>query len=393
MNSTRILEDAHPLPLALGGAISLASAMGIGRFAYTPILPEMVAALHLTASEAGLIASANFAGYLVGALVAAASFFAPRRRDWMLGALLVSALTTGAMAATASSLMFMLLRFLGGFASAFALVFTSSLVLDRLSAAGRGHLAPQQFAGVGAGIAISAVLVAGLTAQHVSWRSQWVACAALSLLAFIAVARLIPPRPHTAASSAATANGAVGRALAALIAAYGLFGFGYVITATFLVQLVRTNAAITPLEPYIWLLVGLAAVPSVPLWSAVGRRFGMGEAYAIASLVLALGVLASVLWIAPVGTVLAAIVLGSTTIGITVMGLVGARRLAVGAASRIIGLMTASFGVGQIIGPAFAGWVHDLTGTFLLPSVAAAAALVLAAALVWCFSATALRAA
>ena len=365
--------------------------MGIGRFAYTPILPEMVAALHLSASEAGLIASANFAGYLIGALVAAASFFAPRRRGWMLGALLVSALTTGAMAVGSSLVVFVLLRFLGGFASAFALVFTSSLVLDRLSETGRGHVAGHQFAGVGAGIAISAVLVAWLAAQHVAWQWQWLACAALSVLALAVVAILIPTRPHSAASGNGSNGTALGSALAALVVAYGLFGFGYVITATFLVQLVRTNPAIMPLEPYVWLIVGLAAVPSVPLWTRVGRRFGTAEAYAIASVVLALGVLASVLWIAPAGAILASILLGSTTIGITVMGLVGARRLAAGAASRIIGLMTASFGLGQIIGPIFAGWVHDLTGTFLLPSVAAAVLLVLSAVLVWKLTAPALR--
>jgi len=152
-----VKTDKHaPLRLALAGAVAMGCAMGIGRFVYTPILPEMMAALHLTASEAGFIASANFAGYLIGALVAAASFFAPRRRPWMLAALLVSALTTGAMAVTSSSFIFMLLRFLGGFASAFALVFTSSLVLERLSETGRGHMAGHQFAGVGAGIAISA---------------------------------------------------------------------------------------------------------------------------------------------------------------------------------------------------------------------------------------------
>jgi predicted MFS family arabinose efflux permease len=385
MNSTR------PIALAFGGAIALASAMGIGRFAYTPILPEMVAALHLSASEAGLIASANFAGYLIGALVAAASYFAPRRCGWMLGALLVSALSTGAMAATSALSGFVLLRFLGGFASAFALVFTSWLVLDRLSETGRGHMAGHQFAGVGAGIAISAVLVAQLAAHQVAWQWQWLACAALSAIALLAVALLIPSRPHTAASSGGGNGATLGLPLAALIVAYGLFGFGYVITATFLVQLVRTNPAIMPLEPYVWLIVGLAAVPSVPLWTAIGRRLGTGEAYAVASVVLALGVLASVLWIAPAGAILAAILLGSTTIGITVMGLVGARRLAAGAASRIIGLMTASFGLGQIIGPIFAGWVHDLTGTFLLPSVAAAILLTLSALLVWKFTAAALR--
>lgn len=391
MTSSERIHSTRPIALAVGGAIALASAMGIGRFAYTPILPEMVAALHLSASEAGLIASANFAGYLIGALVAAAHFFAPRRRGWMLAALLASALTTGAMAASSSLVVFLLLRFLGGFASAFALVFTSSLVLDRLAEAGRGHMAGHQFAGVGAGIAISAVLVAVLAAQHVAWQWQWLSCAVLSALALLAVARLIPPRPQTAATTGGSNGATLGGALAALIVAYGLFGFGYVITATFLVQLVRTNPAIMPLEPYVWLIVGLAAVPSVPLWTAVGRRFGTGEAYAIASVVLALGVLASVLWIAPAGAILAAILLGSTTIGITVMGLVGARRLAAGAASRIIGLMTASFGLGQIIGPIFAGWVHDLTGTFLLPSVAAAALLAISAVLVRKLTAPALR--
>ncbi|HEU4827516.1 MAG TPA: YbfB/YjiJ family MFS transporter, partial [Dongiaceae bacterium] len=385
MNSTRTFEHVHPLPLALGGAIALASAMGIGRFVYTPILPEMMAALHLTASEAGFIASANFAGYLIGALVAASSLFAPRRRPWMLAALLVSALTTGVMAATDSLAAFIVLRFASGVASAFALIFTSSLVLDRLAAAGRSHMAGYQFAGVGAGIAISAILVAQMAAHGAGWQWQWIATAGLSLLAVFAVAAVIPARRDAGGTGATTANGGIGRPLAALIVAYGLFGFGYVITATFLVQLVRTSAEIAPLEPFIWTIVGLAGIPSVPFWAAMGRRIGLGHAYVLACLIEAAGVLASVLWQSSAGVVLAAVLLGGTFIGITVLGLVGARRLAAGAASRIIGLMTASFGVGQIIGPSFGGWMHDVTGAFLLPSVAAAGTLMLAALLVWRF--------
>src|SRR5262249_29408481 len=100
---------------------------------------------------------------------------------------------------------------------------------------------------------------------------------------------------------------------------------------------------------------------------------------------------ASVLWVTPAGAVVSAILLGGTFIGITVLGLVGARRLSSGTASRIIGLMTASFGIGQIIGPIFAGLLHDLTGTFLLSWGPAAAALLLAALLTWRFSAPALR--
>src|SRR5580658_5369923 len=182
--------------LALGGLIAMAVGIGIGRFVYTPILPPMLAALGLSKSTAGLIASANFAGYLAGALGATRASLPGSRRTWLLGALLASAATTTAMGLTTSVAAFLLLRFLGGVASALALILASALVLDRLAEAGRPGLAALHFAGVGVGIALSASVVAVLLQAGAGWATMWEASGALALVGALAVALLVPTAPE-----------------------------------------------------------------------------------------------------------------------------------------------------------------------------------------------------
>src|SRR5262245_66371911 len=124
----------------------------------------MVADLGMTQATAGLLASANYAGYLAGALLAATPVVSGSRRRWLLAGLSVGALTTAAMAWAASTPAFLALRFTGGVASAFGLVFASALVLDRLAGGSRSELSAVHFAGVGTGVAVSAVLAAALGA-------------------------------------------------------------------------------------------------------------------------------------------------------------------------------------------------------------------------------------
>ncbi|WP_020694088.1 YbfB/YjiJ family MFS transporter [Reyranella massiliensis] len=370
----------RPLLLAIGGLLAMAAGLGIGRFVYTPILPPMVEALQLTKSQAGLIASANFIGYLAGALLGALRL-PGSRRTWLLAALAVNTICLAGMGAAATMPLFIALRLIAGAASAFVLIFSSALVLDRLAAAGRASLSAVHFAGVGGGIALSAILVAALLTAHASWQTLWFASAALSFAAVVAVAALVPPdeaMPQTARTQSA-AGASPG--FAALIVAYGLFGFGYVITATFIVDLVRGAPAIAHLEPYIWLVVGLSAVPSVALWTALGARWGVMRAYVVANLVEAVGVAASALWVQTAGVIVAAIFLGGTFVGLTALGLVAARQGSTGDPRRSIALMTVSFSLGQILGPIFAGYVYDATGSLSTPSLAAAAALVVAALL------------
>jgi predicted MFS family arabinose efflux permease len=373
--------NRSPLSVAWGGMIALAVGIGIGRFVYIPILPPMMAALGLSKSAAGLIASANFAGYLIGAIGSARTSLPGSRRLWLIGALFLSAATTFAMGFGQSLPAFLTLRLIGGLASAVVLIMASALVLDRLSSLGRPRLDALHFAGVGAGIAPSAILVAGLSGAVAGWAPMWRVSGLLSFIGTCVVALLVPAQTEAPpAAAVSTADGTADRRrLHRLILAYGLFGFGYVITATFLVAIVRVTPAIRQLEPIIWTLAGLSAAPSVALWSMLGRRWGRSMAFAVASLAEAIGVLASVFWPSPAGICVAAVLVGGTFMGLTALGLVRGRELTRGDPRRVMAAMTAAFGVGQIVGPALAGIMSDVLGGFDVPSAVAAAALLASA--------------
>jgi predicted MFS family arabinose efflux permease len=369
----------HPVAVAMGGFIALACAMGIGRFVYTPILPFMADGLGLTKAEAGLIASANFLGYMLGALAASSPALSGSRRNWELAALASSAVSTGMMGLFTQLPIFLVLRFIGGVASAFALVFSSALVMDRLAAARRPALIALYFAGVGTGIVTSALLVAGLAAAGYDWRCFWFASGALALIGLGLFMCLVPGGGEVPAKPLESVARGRDKRLVALIVSYGLFGFGYVITATFISAIVRSEPALKSLEPAIWLIVGIGAIPSVAIWAAVGRAIGNGRAYAIACLVEAGAVTLSVISLSPLAVALSALLLGATFVGITATGLVNARELSRVDPRRNLALMTAIFGIGQMIGPTFGGFLHDMSGSFRLPTLAAAGVLVIAA--------------
>ena len=373
------------LRIALGGLIALAGGIGLGRFLYTPVLPIMVDGAGLSPSRAGLIASANFAGYLAGALAASLPGMSPRAWNWLLAALVTSAATTGAMALTDGLWPWMLLRFIGGWASAFILVFTTALVAVRLRAAG-GLLPSLHFSGVGIGIAVSALIAAPMAAADGAWRQVWLTGGALSSVALVAVLVLVP-RATPQVGAPAPGRPAQRNGLWRLVPAYGCLGFGYVITATFIVAMLREGPSGGPggreAETVVWLIVGLTGAPSILIWTRIAGHIGAIRAYQAAMLIEAAGVGLSALSSGTLALALAAAALGGTFMGLTAIGLQEAARRAGGDGRAMMALMTASFGLGQMIGPGLAGWMRDLTGSFTAPSLIAALVLVAGGVLVW----------
>ncbi|MDX8516832.1 YbfB/YjiJ family MFS transporter [Mesorhizobium dulcispinae] len=372
-----------PLRLAIAGMTALAVAMGIGRFVYTPILPGMMEELHLTPADAGWIASANYLGYLIGALAAAGGWAHGRERLLMFASLAASAVLAGLMGLNETMAAFLVIRFLAGLASAFVMVFMSSIVFSHLAEAGRGDLQALHFGGVGLGIAVSSALLAILVTDRAGWAAGWLWSGALSAVGLLIVAQL--------AGSATPANGVDGpepalpkdRSLAKMILAYGLFGFGYVVTATFLVAIVRQGGGGRVFEASVWMVAGLAGFPSTWFWQKLAGRIGLHPAYAVSCLVEVVGVTASVVVNGFTGPLLAGVLLGGTFIAITALGLQAARQLAPLAPRRIFAVMTAAFGLGQIIGPIAAGLLAQASGNYVIASLMAAVALLLSGVIAW----------
>ncbi|MER9102936.1 YbfB/YjiJ family MFS transporter [Mesorhizobium sp. M0848] len=371
------------LRFAFAGMIAMAVAMGIGRFVYTPILPGMMEELHLSPADAGWIASANYLGYLIGALAAAGGWAHGRERLLMLAGLGASATLAALMGLTDAMAAFLVIRFLAGLASAFVMVFMASIVFSHINAAGRSDLQAWHFGGVGLGIAVSAAMMAVLVTEHAGWAAGWLWSAAISACGFVLVALLVNEGPLGNGEVAREPALRMDRSLVKVIIAYGLFGFGYVVTATFLVAIVRQGGGSRVFEAMVWMAAGLAGFPSTWAWQKIAARIGLYAAYALACFIEVVGVTASVAIGGRTGPLLGGVLLGGTFIAITAFGLQAARQQAPSAPRRIFALMTAAFGLGQIIGPLAAGFLAQMSGDFFLASITAAIVLVVSGAITW----------
>lgn len=339
----------------IGGLCALMVVMGVGRFAYTALLPGMMHTYGFGEDVAGIMAAWNYAGYLIGAVAVRWETPGPRRYVFFALSLLLSVATTAGMGSVTSPAIWHAIRFLSGFASGACFVLCSSIVLDTLAMVNRPALAGLLYSGVGAGIAMGG-LVSGPMESVFGVSGAWRGIAVISIpFAAVALAGLRPGanRAHLERGKAKAATVSAGNdssKFVALLFAYFLEGFGYIIGATFLVTLVQgvTNSPETAKAA--WVVTGCAAAVTAPLW-----RFAAGKAYApaiVKAFVLqGVGMLLPVLSVSVFAAFGGGLLLGGTFMGLSVLCLQYGVMLSGKPSARTIALMTVVYGVGQIIGP------------------------------------------
>jgi hypothetical protein len=353
--------------VAMAGAISLAVAMGIGRFAFTPLLPMMLADGAIDLATASWLASANYLGYLAGALLCT---FQPslwaRKPRWppvngprvVRAGLLATGLLTLAMAVPWPPL-WPLLRFAAGVTSALVFVYASGWCLSALARRGDAALGGAIYTGPGTGIVVSGLVASTLVAWHWHAAQGWLVFGALAFALTATVWRTIRSDPVAVAAgpaAAAIGDGHLhgGAEVRCLAGAYGLAGFGYIITATFLPVIARTALPGSQWLDFFWPIFGLGVIAGALLATRVRIAGDLRRALAICYFIQAAGILLSLWWPTLGGFVLGSLLLGLPFTAITFFAMQEARRLRPAVAAPTMGLLTACYGLGQIAGPPLA---------------------------------------
>lgn len=373
----------HPstdrLRVLIAGICGLTLMLGVARFSYTPMLPLMLAQAGLSEPQGAWLASINYLGYLSGVLIAAAiSDMRLKDRLYRAG-ILLALITTFGMALTTDWRLWAALRFLAGLSSAAGLILGSGLVLNWLLRHQFRSELGVHFGGIGLGIFTCAALVQVLTPAF-DWRDQWLWLTGFGLLLAIPAWNGLP-RPHnsgfTIGGRALQDNPPSRLFLRLFMAAYFCAGVGYVVSATFISAIVAQRSGLSSDGALVFMLLGLAAIPACIVWDRVARRSGDLNALIIAFVLhifgIALPIMGSSLQLAIVG----ALLFGATFVGIVSLVLTMAGHYYPSRPARMMGRMTISYSVAQMLAPALIALISSRGSGYISGLYLAAAAALL----------------
>jgi MFS family permease len=362
-----------PLTIALAGLVALGVAMGIGRFAFTPLLPLMLAERSVDLTGASLLASANYLGYLIGAVGCTFQPWIWRRCGWastvngpglVRGGLVATALLTLGMALHLPSA-WTLLRFAAGVASAVVFLYTSGFCLEQLARRGVPAMGALIYVGPGLGIVASGLAATVLVQLQAPAAAGWLTFGLLAALLTAVVWRvfdgargLAAPVPVAAKSGPAPSRATAGAAeMSLLTVAYGLAGIGYIITATFLPVIARQALPGSHWLDLFWPLFGLGVMLGALGASRLSPHGDLRLRLAGCYLLQAAGVAASLVSPTLAGFAAGSLLLGLPFTAITFFAMQEVRRVQPLHATSFMGLLTAAYGLGQIVGPPLAAWL------------------------------------
>lgn len=354
------------LKVLSAGILSLILMLGIARFAYTPLLPLMQQQAGLGVSEGGWLAAINYMGYLCGAITASfINNLVLKDRLYRIG-LIVAVLTTLMMGLTDDLWLWSLSRFFAGLSSAAGLLLGSGLIMNWLIRHDHRSELGIHFSGLGLGIALCAIAVEFMN-RYFEWSEQWLILTLLGTLILIPAWTWLPPPDSSKVTNTGKAmhdRPPSQTFLRFFMAAYFCAGVGYVVSATFIVAIVDQLPGLQGKGAWVFMILGLAAAPACIIWDLVARKIGDLNALICACLLQIVGIMLPVIEPSLSMAMIGAVLFGGTFIGIVSLVLSMAGRYYPTRPAKMMGKMTITYGIAQILAPAITGQLAEYSGKY-----------------------------
>lgn len=346
--------------------------LGLARFAFGMILPNMQIDLHLNATQAGFIGSLNFLGYLLGLFFSSKFYTKFGAQILIKRSLLTQAFSMLMMGLLSNYLLISIFYLLTGFFGALANISIMTYVTQIVPKEIRGKTAGLAIIGIGSGIMLSGFSLPLFENiyNETSWRVSWISFAFIVLCIAFVTQKGLKHEMHSNITSTnanlSTIKTILDKSFLKVAFLYLIFGITYVVFVTFFVLAAQTKWGVsTEISGSFWALLGFASLFAGPLFGSIADKIGSFKALSIiffiqtlANLLLSFDTPAYFLW-------LCAFLFGVSTWGVpSIMTVLSGELFGIEKTAKILSLVTIFFAFGQIIGPFGAGLIVDIFGNF-----------------------------
>ena len=349
--------------IILSGVCSTILSIGIGRFIYTPILPNMQDDLSLDSTTMGAISSYNYLGYLIGSIIPLVSRFQNLRNIIIFSSIFTS-FTIFLMGITTNLNFFISLRFLCGITSALSFVSTINLMFDHFRNFKNKNLQLIHFCGIGLGITLGTLTVWTISELGFKWQGQWMIVGLISMLLCIPVALFTPLNIYQEASINKKSKNILSLNFIMISVGYFLFGVGYIIFGTFISAMIKNSQEINSLQYISWLFVGFFAIPSVIIWNKLSKKIKLDHLLFFSCSTVTIGLIFLLIQNNIYFLLISCALYGLGVPGSVAFILVEGKKRFIGNISFAVAILTTGFSLGQILGPFISGILIDLTKNY-----------------------------
>jgi len=349
-----LLNRNNNAAILLAGILALVVGVGVARFAFTSLLPAMLEN-HLSIAFAGLLASINYVGYLSGSIFSIFIKNIHAKVKFFRFGLALCVITSLLLAFTENNTLWILSRLFAGFGAAMALVVGSAIVMSKLQNTNKTKAMGIHFSGLGFSILIADLIMRSVFVYSDNWQYAWLALATAGTIFACYSAYILSFDKQTTDNVIRhkVDKSLLNPLVIVLALAYFTEGVGMVVQATFLPDIVNSLEGLSGYGGYAWLAVGLAGIPSCIIWMRLAHRFNSIDIMMVAMGLQVIAILIPTFSANIVLNLISGVLYGGTFIGLVALFMNFGGQLAGKNPVFIMGIITAAYGVGQVVAPLY----------------------------------------